>query len=336
MRFSFPCRFLLIFSPLLLAIFITSQSTASQFIKCRDKNGNDIFTDDQQQCTVNGKPTQPAVELASNRTAASLTFTVSYKDPQGLIKNKTLYAENIKAAGKAWEQHLAGSATIEILVQVVHDNMGRHSAHSKRSYYVRTIAGKRIYEQGVAFEIRTGIDPNGAEPDLIITTDRKALDGMWLDEEPYQRLKPVAVGKIDSMSVFIHELGHALAFSGWLNINTQSSTENVNYSTYDNNIRFVNGNPYFTGPFAEAVYGGSVPLAFKSNSYAHIGDADKHRGHALENTIMNGIAFYYSRRYNITPLDLAIMHDSGVALNSSSLAFIKRAFHKNASVTATE
>lgn len=72
------------------------------------------------------------------------------------------------------------------------------------------------------------------------------------------------------------------------------------------------GNLFFEGPHAEAVYGGPVPLTW--GDYGHVGNraATGRSGQGLIGDLMNGVAWYGGVRYSISPLDLAIAADAGL------------------------
>ena len=54
--------------------------------------------------------------------------------------------------------------------------------------FVRNDGTRDIYEQGAAYEIRTGIDPNGADPDIRIRIGTAYLTNeLWFDPNPQTR-----------------------------------------------------------------------------------------------------------------------------------------------------
>ena len=81
---------------------------------------------------------------------------------------------------------------------------------------VDNIGGVDVYEQGVANEIRTGVDPNDAAPDLYLKFQPSYLTGeLWFDPAPQAQNVPVPSDKTDAYSIILHELTHAIGFNGW-------------------------------------------------------------------------------------------------------------------------
>ena len=71
--------------------------------------------------------------------------------------------------------------------------------------------------------------------------------------------------------------------------------------------------PYFTGPTAEAVYGGPVRLTI-GNLY-HVGNSMGQLGYDLLNELMNGVIGFLGNGPGVSALDLAILRDVGVPIN---------------------
>ena len=86
-------------------------------------------------------------------------------------------------------------------------------------------------------------------------------------------------------------------------------------STFDQWETFDGTNLYFNGPMAELAYGGTVPITFGDNF--HVGNAPPRPGSGLIPDLMNGVVFNRGARYEISPLDLAILADAGVAVKAS-------------------
>ena len=79
-----------------------------------------------------------------------------------------------------------------------------------------------------------------------------------------------------------------------------------NKTPFDTYITLQGGNPYFTGPNAEAVYGGPVPLApasaGKGSAYFHVD---------VPNDLM-ATSLSSGEVRTVSSLDLAILKDIGV------------------------
>jgi len=244
---------------------------------------------------------------------ASAAWTYSF-DFLGMSSETRVFrrglASNIGSALGLWTRHLAGSAALEIEV-VLTDTIPRAGGHSITSGFVRSEGPLQVYEQGVAYEIRTGIDPNGDEPDLRILINNEYLrEELWFDPEPRRRSAPVLSGKTDAVSVFAHEVGHAIAFNGWWN-EPQARWHQDYGSTWDLQTFGDGSLLYFTGAGAMSLYGGPVPLTIGNNW--HIGNAVG-AGSDLLGDLMNGVAFERGTRYDVSALNLQMLADMGVAL----------------------
>jgi hypothetical protein len=183
---------------------------------------------------------------------------------------------------------------------------------SVSSGFVRNNGTRDIFEQGAAFEVRTGMDPNGADPDIRIRIGTAYLtDQLWFDPNPQTRTDPIPANHIDAVSVFIHELGHAFVFNGWMN-GTTGQLPPTYMSTFDEHASFDGSNLYFNGSGATARYGGPIPLTY--GNYGHLGNSAPRPGSNLLIDLMNGVIYYYQTRYSISPLDLEIAKDSGMAI----------------------
>lgn len=213
---------------------------------------------------------------------------------------------NTVAALDLWTQHLAGGAALEVEIELV-DFVERAAGYSLTSGFVRHEGGVEVYEQGVAYEIRTGWDPNAAAPDLrILLNPDYVANELWFDPEPAQRWTPVPLDRTDAVSLLAHELGHALAFNGWWD------PRPLYYgSTWDLLTDHRGSALYFIGDEATALYGGPVPVTAGNNW--HVGNATG-PGSDLLGDLMNGVAIGRGQRYEVSALDLAMLSDMGLPM----------------------
>ena len=222
------------------------------------------------------------------------------------------------AAGADWLRHfLPPGATPVLTLRIGFDGQATASGASVVSHLVGPGAGGQwVYAQGAAYELQTGLDPNGAEADIDITfgTAGYLQHELWFDPAPLLRTTPVPAGQTDAYSVLQHELGHALGFNGWLDAST--ATAGAAASTFDMLVGAHPGQPdgglYFLGAAAMALYGGPVPLTV--GNYAHLGNWAPGSGSGLLPDLMNGLVFYRGTRYTISPLNLAMLQDTGLPL----------------------
>lgn len=147
---------------------------------------------------------------------------------------------------------------------------------------------------------------------LLINKDY-LLKQLWFDPHPQSRTLPIPPGtKVDALSVFLHEILHALAFNGWLDSKTGvSKSINRARSVYDRYVTAREGQLYFNGPHARQVYGGPVPL--NTRNYKHYGNQTG-PGENLAGQLMFGDFYRFRYRADLSPLDLAILRDCGIKI----------------------
>ena len=251
-----------------------------------------------------------ALLLFNSASHAAINFSVAFNDPNGdLATSANLIESHIMAAGQLWADHLVGDANIEVVVRpslTVPFAEGR----SFTSNFVRESGAFDVFEQGMAAEIRTGVDPNGADPDVDIEINPiYVTDELWFDPDPNSRTATVDVNRTDAMSTFLHEFGHALGYAGWIN-GTDGTFPGDYQSAYDERIAFDGTDFFFNGPEAMALYGGTVPLTYAN--VAHVANFAPRPGEDLILNLMNGLVFYRGSRYHIDPLNIAMLRDAGV------------------------
>lgn len=245
-------------------------------------------------------------EIAS----AGINFSVSFDDPNGdLAAAAGLLQSHAVAAGKLWANHLVGNASIEVVIRK-NSTIPYAEGTSVTSNFVHKNGTLDVFEQGMAAEIRTGTDPNGAAPDVVIEINPDYVyNELWFDPDPYARTAIVDINRTDAMSTFLHEFGHALGYNGW--INSTNGTYPGNYqSTFDERISFDGTNFYFNGAEAVTRYGNPVPLTY--GNLPHVANFSPRPGQDLILDVMNGLVFYRGSRYFIDPLNIAMLRDAGV------------------------
>jgi hypothetical protein len=249
--------------------------------------------------------------FALDDARAVVSFSTAISDPAA---QATPYYSSISSAIDAslgsWSSYLSGSAALSIEVEIT-SSVPRAASASVTSGFVESRGGFNVFEQGAAFEIRTGIDPNGSAPDVRLQINPGYLsDELWFDPDPFSRTAAIEPDRTDAVSVFLHELGHAFAFNGWGDLITGALPADYE-STWDMLTVFDGSGLFFQGPAAIQAYGGPVPITTGNNF--HIGNAAG-RGSDLVPDLMNGVRLFRGTRYSISPLDLAMMQDMGVEL----------------------
>lgn len=244
---------------------------------------------------------------------ASLTASVEIVDDNHQITG--LYDQIVAHVGAAltdWGRYIVGSGNIDVEVKVT-DSVVRSAGASRASAFIRDKNGIAVYGAGTAYKINNGVDVNGSAPDIeILLNPNYVRDELWFDPDPLSRLALVPGNKTDAVSVFLHEVGHAIAFNGW-GRSTDGHLPGAYASTWDINTEFDGTGLYFTGDNAQAVYGGVVPVTF-GNNY-HIGNG-MGEGSDLLGDVMNGVVFYRGQRYDVSQLDIAMAKDMGVMVQA--------------------
>jgi hypothetical protein len=266
-------------------------------------------------------------------------------------QERSQLSSHFQEAGRRWAAvtDVSGPRSIEIEF-VVSTAIARATGGSVTSGFVTRIGMRDTFEQGAAAELRTGTDPNAGDPDVRITINPTYLrDELWFDPDPVARTATVPLDRTDAMSVALHELGHALAYNGWADLNTGVPPDTF-WSTFDQH--FVPGAPSrFNGPFAVATFGTQPDLTTGNNK--HWGNASTIKrlphwrepirfengvpvpqlhcetppsvdlpagqrtkalaqGGPLLDELMNGVRFFRGFRYDIGSLDLAALRDVGL------------------------
>lgn len=207
--------------------------------------------------------------LAQSSTAHSqVAFPVAFAaSASGLtVDERARLTSHFQAAGQRWTSLLGITAARSIEIQIEVDNsIPRFGGASFTSVFVGVVQGRDTFEQGAAAELRTGVDPNGATPDIrIIVSEPYLRSELWFDPDPLARTAPVPETLTDAMSVAIHEIGHALGYNGFAN---GAGVPPANFwSTFD---RWMQpGSPtLFVGPVVVQVWGSAPDLT--SNNIFH-------------------------------------------------------------------
>lgn len=278
---------------------------------------------------LSGAPTRPlrdaaamlvlAATLAPPLAHAAIGYTISFDDPTGAAGG--LYGQidsQVGAALSLWSTVLTGSSSFQVQVEIT-DGIARAGGSSATAGYVGVAGPLQIYEQGLAYKLRTGIDANGALPDMRLLINADYLKNeLWFDPTPLQRTTPVDPARTDATSVFVHEFGHALAFNGWGDLVTGAVAGGY-ASPFDLRTTFDGATLFFTGAAAQSVYGGPIPLT-EGNNF-HLGNAGG-TGSNLLGDVMNGVTFERGIRYGISELDVAMMRDMGVGVIPEAPAWL--------------
>jgi hypothetical protein len=242
----------------------------------------------------------------------SLTFNVTFTDTIGGFGSYAqLIQTDLAYAGSIWSSFFNSTASIEVQVNIAQTASNTANGTAATSVFLNTSNGSNFFRFGTIDEMLTGHDPNGSAVDATINIDPDYLN-QWLYFDPNPSpTSQVPSNKVDAVELFEHELGHVFGFNGFSDV-TSGALNRTSLSTFDVFVTMVNGVPYFTGPRAEAVYGGPVPLTI--GNFYHVGNSAGHPGSDLLDDLMNGIVGGVGKSPGPSALDLAILADSGVPM----------------------
>lgn len=225
------------------------------------------------------------------------------------------------AAGQAWVSSFQTTATgVDLTVKVGFGNIATANGRSAAAAWIGTASdGIALYQQGAAQELVSGVDGNGAAADIEFNLGINGyLQGeLWFDPAPTLRLAAVPGERTDAMSVLLHEFGHAFGFNGWRD-GVTGALPGSYQSTFDALVRPQGATLVFGGAHAQGLYGQALPLTW--GSYGHLGNSAI--GADLLPDLMNGVEFYRGTRYSISALDLQIMQDLGLPMQSLALPML--------------
>jgi hypothetical protein len=242
---------------------------------------------------------------------ASLSFTLDVVDPSGAAASfKEQIHSHVAAALFHWGRHIDATATISVQLNVT-EQVPRAAGASAASAWVGFDGMHHVYDQGLSAKLRTGVDVNGSAADVLLYFNPSYLSTeLWFDSDPFARSAPVAAGRTDAVSIFIHEFGHALGYNGWGDVTT-GALPSYYASTWDKLTHWDGQTLWFTGAHAMQVYAGAVPLT--AGNQFHVGNLHG-AGSDLLSDIMNGVDMERGMRYHISPLNVAMLSDLGLPM----------------------
>lgn len=217
------------------------------------------------------------------------------------------FIEQITAVTQAalanWGQFIVGAPGSRLDVQVTIAPLGPTTIASAGATTISVVDfdGTLVTAQlNTITELTTGVDPNGATPDIVVTVGTGFLFGptAFLSTDPNRSPPP---GSIDYVSVLTHELAHGLGFldlrdgafnplnftfglagGGTVVLPTQSTFDAlVDFDPIPPGVFSIDpagapppfdpattllGRPFFAGETVVSLYGERVPLEFLANS----------------------------------------------------------------------
>jgi hypothetical protein len=194
-------------------------------------------------------------------------FVVTFAEgTEALDAFKPQIEEGLIRAGAMWAAEIqAQPVAIDVVVKV--GFVPRATGRSVTSAFVGVVAGRNVYQQGAAHELRAGIDPNGTAPDIEIVFNPSYVSGvLWFDPDPSaDPPTPIPSNRTEALSVLLHELGHALAYNGWAG--GFGDLPATYMSTWDRWTRIAPGSVLFSGPWVVQTWGSEPALTLGNPSH---------------------------------------------------------------------
>jgi hypothetical protein len=243
-------------------------------------------------------------------------------DPAGFLgKRREALRRNAKAALDEWAAHIAGRGRLVIKIQVAPTASGRFEGASLRSTRVGSYRRAPLWEDSGPNKLRTGRSLGPVDGVIRIAPDsRYFADEIFLDDDPWARRAPIPAGRIDGLSVLLHEIGHIIGINGHLDRTSTPPGRRIDgYSTYDRHIRIEGRAVTFAGRATIRAFGAPLPLTTSDRKGArggnlyHYGNPGR-RDRRLAHGLMTGWPFEHGRRYRIGAIERAILADIGLAL----------------------
>jgi hypothetical protein len=219
-------------------------------------------------------------------------------------------------AASDWFSHILGQGTvdIEVLIAQVPSNTASGGPADVRFSGQTMLEDKpvQLVEPSLLTELGTGLDAQATVPEIRITLDpdrlNSATGSYWFDPDPFDADHSVPGTLVDGVRAIEHEIGHGLGMVGYRPLSSGSLAGQA--SPFDTFVAFMDGQPYFTGAKAEAVYGGPVPLT--PHNFYHYGTDF---GGDMLGGVMNGVASPVGPAAPLSDLDFAIMGDLGYQMS---------------------
>ena len=255
----------------------------------------------------------PVIESLETRRLFVVDFNiVNFVDEGGA---NAQYEDDIRrvveAAGDDWGEQFDSNVSIQIEIRFTLDTVTDFRLRGETFFNetIRRNGNVEVKELGPAHEIRTGDDPNGGVPDVILEFNTSNIEEFFWDPAPGTRTAPIPAGDYDAFTFVLHELGHVLGFTAFKNPFT-GAVQNNQVTVYDELVAFPDPfNAVFTGTFARQEFGNFVPLTF--GSINHYGNRFG-EGSDLAQGLMGPDNIAAGERRFIGEIDLAILKDLGL------------------------
>jgi hypothetical protein len=268
---------------------------------------------------------QQVIEVLEARTVLSLAFNFTISDPNHLLDQFPLLANNLQVAGQTLGRRLNGALPVTVAVSVGTTAANGYIAAAGPSEFF-TVPNTNLIEAKAEVKEAINSDPDPTKAVINMLLDPTVIANLgWFDPSGNNRDVPIPQNKFDFVSVAMHELGHGLGLLSTANRDTNGNITGGFVDLYDNATVAANGYAYFVGARAEAAYhGGPVPLyndhtTAQGSNFSHPGNPSPGPGSDLVYDMMYFQAQNGLRR-NISAIDIGILADIGWSVNFTKAA----------------
>jgi hypothetical protein len=290
-----------------------------------------LFTNGSASFGVTVPVSAPApTPVPAPTSGATFDYSIQFNDPNSYAGSLSSSIEaDLKAALQDFEGKIYGKGILGVELDIVpssSSNSGELADGGPSALVAQGfLDGKVLAVPSSINELLTANHIPGYSSDIVIHVPQSALGEIYFDPNPAagDNIASVAPSKYDAITIFEHEITHGLGFISLRDPSTGTlgsvETEFDHYSTMTSS-----GADYFTGPAAEAVYGGPVPITTLHNGeqYSHLGN---NPSGPLANDLMSGIGVMNGVTHSVSALDLAILRDIGVPETSTASAVVASA-----------
>lgn len=231
----------------------------------------------------------PAQASSVAGTATGFDFTITLIDESGNVTqvDQDIIEDVLIAALERWGEFINGMGSLEIELTIASPEDPEDSfvaSAGPASFAVpdfddfEDLNGNGTFDDGdlltlqvgTIFELATGNDVNGADPDIFVTINADVLeDGDFFIDSTITPGEEVPEGQFDLYSVLLHELGHGLGFIAirdsiddeFSTFTLSDGTEFLGLTAFDAFTVAGDGETVlFNGPATVAAYGEAVQL----------------------------------------------------------------------------
>ncbi|GAB2837710.1 hypothetical protein GCM10027277_00680 [Pseudoduganella ginsengisoli] len=240
---------------------------------------------------------------------------IKYDDPQNFLADKSLFSGAIQSVVDYLNTFIAGSATLDLTVQVSQTSTGRFAGGGE--VYTESSAGGLNYVIATAArELAGGPNKNAGSSDLTIYVDPTSsyFQSLSFDTNPYLAPRKVPAGQTDGQTVLLHEIMHGLGITSYRNYSTGVFSGNTR--TLLDKYTVQSGASYLLAAPTFAQYGVQpveVTSTSVSQNYAHLANLNNVTNGYVDD-LMNGLYFYLGNRYYMGQLDLMLLRDLGYSV----------------------